>query len=178
MATLAQFVAEWQNFYMLLGGAAATLAGLLFVALSIDATAIHRPGSGHLQGLARVSFTGFLNLLFIALIMIAPHMPIEVIAMELAAVGAVLAWGTLRAWFAGRATLTADDARKDIARSYLQTTVCGLGLIAVSLLLFRGQYRALYWLLAPTAGLLMTAARNAWLLLKLLGARSAKNTEI
>ena len=36
--TLSQALRDWQNFYILAGGASATLAGLMFVAISLGST--------------------------------------------------------------------------------------------------------------------------------------------
>jgi len=40
--TLSQALRDWQNFYILVGGASATLAGLMFVAISLGSTLITR----------------------------------------------------------------------------------------------------------------------------------------
>jgi hypothetical protein len=57
----------WFGFYAVAGGAAATLMGLLFVAVSINAAAILNEARGHLQRLAEQAFQNCATVLLVSL---------------------------------------------------------------------------------------------------------------
>ncbi|HYZ01318.1 MAG TPA: hypothetical protein VFA92_07480, partial [Candidatus Binatia bacterium] len=56
---------SWHDFYLISGGAAAALAGLLFVGLSIHLRVVI--SEAEVRGLARVTLTNFTLLLLVAL---------------------------------------------------------------------------------------------------------------
>lgn len=68
-----QTVAEWQTFYFALGTAAATLTGLLFVAVSLHLDQFSGEGSPKLRAFAFKTLVGFVNLLFLSLYFLVPH---------------------------------------------------------------------------------------------------------
>src|SRR5690349_13241119 len=69
-----QAVAEWQTFYFALGTAAATLTGLLFVAVSLHLDQFAGKDRPDLQRVAYKTLVGFVNLLFISLYFLIPHL--------------------------------------------------------------------------------------------------------
>ncbi len=176
MADFSRGVAEWHNFYLLLGGCTATLAGLLFVALSIDSTAMRRAGNEHLTALASVSFYSYLHLLFISLVMVTPVARQTLVASWLALVGSALAVRSGKGWLDSRAALSCDPDRAAVVRGYVQPFGCAIGFLVIAVLLLARNPFALIWMLAPTAGLLISATRNAWTLLTLLGRRGSVNS--
>jgi hypothetical protein len=66
MDTFAQAVEGWHDFYLMIGAAAATLVGLLFVSLSLNVDAITREANADLRMLAAQTFTRFLNVVMLA----------------------------------------------------------------------------------------------------------------
>lgn len=66
-------LASWDAFATLLGGAAATLMGLLFIAVSINSRAVTEMGDKDARMLAVNTFAGFLFLLVYALYLLVPN---------------------------------------------------------------------------------------------------------
>ena len=81
-------LAGWGNFYVMLGGAAAALTGLIVVAMSLHVRAIAR--SAPHRGLARGSLTGLVGLVVISGFALFPGQTTITFGAEIAAVGAVL----------------------------------------------------------------------------------------
>jgi hypothetical protein len=63
---------DWANFYELLGGTAATLLGLLFVSVSLNAETILGPNHLHSRRLAEQAFQNYLCVIMIALMVFFP----------------------------------------------------------------------------------------------------------
>src|SRR4051794_7023448 len=71
--TFDQLIAEWQTFYFALGTAAATLTGLLFVAVSLHLEQFADKEHPELRTFAFRTLVGFVNLLFLSLYFLVPH---------------------------------------------------------------------------------------------------------
>src|SRR5690349_5744791 len=72
--SFAQAVAEWQTFYFALGTAAATLTGLLFVAVSLHLEQMVGQEHPEIRALAYRTLSGFVHLLFISLYFLMPRL--------------------------------------------------------------------------------------------------------
>jgi hypothetical protein len=72
MRQLADALGQWHDFYMLLGGASATLVGLLFVAASVGAGAFSGVRRGASRMFLSASVIHFSSLLIACLIVLAP----------------------------------------------------------------------------------------------------------
>ena len=66
-------IAGWHDFYMLTAGAAATLLGLLFVAVSLNLRLFTDPSQPRFRADASVTFSSYLYLVLISLIFVAPN---------------------------------------------------------------------------------------------------------
>jgi hypothetical protein len=155
-------IAEWRTLLSVQAEAAATLTGLVFVAVSINSDKIMAfPG---LPGRAGESILQFLEVFFISSVVLVPQQRVKILAMEILLIS-VIAWVTLvvvqvrylrvRAghpwwWFGLRATL-----------GQLAT----LPLILAGLMLFVGQTHALYWLVPGFVFCFAAAVISAWVLL-------------
>lgn len=62
----------WQQFYEMIGGAGATLLGLLFVSVSLNAEQILGPTHKHSKRLAEQAFQNYLAVLMVSLITVFP----------------------------------------------------------------------------------------------------------
>jgi hypothetical protein len=62
----------WFTFFAVTGGAAATLLGLLFVAVSMNAAAVLRDAHGDSQRLAEQAFQNYLTVLLVSLLALFP----------------------------------------------------------------------------------------------------------
>jgi hypothetical protein len=68
---------SWSTFYAVSGGAAATLLGLLFVAVSMNAAAVLRDTHGDSQRLAEQAFQNYLTVLLISLLALFPQIKLS-----------------------------------------------------------------------------------------------------
>jgi Ca2+/Na+ antiporter len=78
----------WHDLYEMLGGAAATLLGLLFVSMSLNAEIILGPGHTHSRRLAEQAFQNYICVLVISLLALFP-------AMSTSSFGQSILWVTL-----------------------------------------------------------------------------------
>src|SRR5215213_1501456 len=97
-ATFAQALGEWTAFYALMGGAAATLLGLLFVALSVRLNIFHQREVADVRDFAAFTFSTFLVAIAVAGLANAPHAHRFTLALSLLLV-CVAAFVTI-AWIA------------------------------------------------------------------------------
>lgn len=72
LTPFAEVTAQWHDFYLLAGTIAATLMGLLFVAISIHWDMVLQESRAHLHAIALEAFGCFLVVSFLALMMLAP----------------------------------------------------------------------------------------------------------
>ncbi len=86
MDAFTQAIEGWHDFYLMIGTAAATLIGLLFVSLSLNVDVITREANADLRVLATQTFTSFIVLMFAVLFLI-PHQVPEGLGLPLLGVG-------------------------------------------------------------------------------------------
>lgn len=82
-----QVLDSWHDFFLLAGTAAVTLAGLLFVAMSIHVDALVKPGRGHFLQLSRAVLGSFLFVMFVSLVLLIPHEKRTMVAVQLMVLG-------------------------------------------------------------------------------------------
>jgi len=83
MDALNEALRGWQNFYFMMGGAAATLAGLMFVALSLGTHLINDKTRDELKIFATPSLIYFISTLMLAGVMLVPIFTPESLALVL-----------------------------------------------------------------------------------------------
>jgi hypothetical protein len=151
---------DWQDFAAMTGGASGGLTGLLFVAISLNATRI----AGH-QGL-RASATQTLLLfiapLIVAAVLLAPGQPDWVIGAELIVLGLAASWGLLRVGRVKHALSDDDKALIAIFNKRGPNVMVMLLFVASGLTLACGQSAGLYLLLPATLVALLSGILNAW----------------
>jgi hypothetical protein len=117
------------EFYEMIGGAAATLLGLLFVSMSMNAEIILGPDHRHSRNLAEQAFRNYLAVLFLSLLTFFPHVTAESFGYTLLSVIAIWgSWAVIRAY----QSMTMRDARESrvtILRRYVPS-VAGYAAIA------------------------------------------------
>jgi hypothetical protein len=153
--------AEWRDFFVMVGGAAAVLSGLVFVALSLNLGSVVRDPTHRYRAIGTLAnFAGVFVLCAVALMGGQHHLAIgtEWLVVSLGA-GAVYVYGYLRARTEGGSQPTLS-----LLRTASGTTMY-LGLIVGSVLLLAGVTAGLY-----IAGLAMVllgvySVSGAWLLL-------------
>ncbi len=166
MHSFNDWLAHWQSFFAAVAAVASTLAGLLFVSLSLNREKISRQADRGLLRLARRSFADFLFTLVIALVVLVPDQGTGGLA------GALLLLGVARAvWLTRQIRELRRTTGKmrpfQVLLEYAFPLFSCVGLLATGTALYRQHWGALYWLVPVVAVLLVTASWNAWSLLLL-----------
>jgi len=155
----------WYPFYALVGGAAATLAGLLFVALSLNRDRFFAHDGKTMLRLAQRCFADYLYVLFISMAFLIPDIPRSVFA------GLLVFWGVRRVY---RLFRHARDAAEAIARKltdphtlreYAFPAFSGLALTLAGVMVGLKHDAWLYLVPFVAIGLCASASWSAWLLL-------------
>jgi hypothetical protein len=178
--TFARALAEWTGFYTLMGSAAATLLGLLFVAVSMRLNIFHQSEVADVRDFAAFTFGTFLVAIAVAGLSIAPHAHRVTLAVSLLMIGIValiaIAW-IARVWI--RLNLSAADSRSGSAPDEWRGSAYLLamsgpyaGLLAAVALLWRSHPGALGWLAVVEGWLLITGTVAAWVMLSHAGGAS------
>lgn len=169
-------IAGWHDFYMLTAGAAATLLGLLFVAVSLNLRLFTDPDHPRLRADAAVTFSSFLYLILISLVIVGPNADADSLGWFLLIYSAIQLVMTQK---------ESDRARRLLREGWrgylleLGPTLCYLGVIVVAIGAILGHTTMLTddWMLPLVATLLGTATGNAWDLLLSVGATQNASDE-
>jgi hypothetical protein len=154
-------IADWGNFLVAETGAAAALAGLIFVAVSINLTKIIEYKG--VAGRAAEALSLLMGVVLIGTCGLAPGQSLRVLGIEILAVGlglwimtSVFHLGQLRGrtrplwWLASRAFLC-----------HMAT----LSFCAAGILLILGHSAGMYWLVSGCVFSFLAATTSAWVLL-------------
>ena len=165
-------VQSWHDFYLMLGAAAATLAGLLFVGLSLHIRVV--VSHPDVRALARVTLTDFIVIVLIALAVLAPENDSIGLFYWMVSLGVTSLVLIARPALSGigRSGRRAIDLRTLVVRFGLSAFafVAGAG---TGVLFATGDYRDGLIGLVPVAVLLLiVAVRNTWDLLVTIADRS------
>ena len=170
-----QLVQEWQVFYATIATSAATLVGLLFVAMSLNLGTFAGHENIGLKKLAGQTLTNYLFIIVFALIFLIPRQGPIGLGVPLICNGL---GGLTRTVFHLRplfSNIPQGISRKDTFVRAAMTVVGFLVLIIVSfLVMVRANAGSLYWLVAPMILLLISASLNTWSLLIRAHEASAK----
>jgi len=153
----------WFEFYAAIGGASATLLGLLFVAVSINASAILSEVHTSSRRLAEQALQNYLTVLLVSLLALFPSLNLS--ELGFATLGLTAVWGVwvlIRLYLALRRP---HDIRVQLLRRQL-SSLLGFGMLAFAALqmaLRRGDSRTLFAIAAII--LLFSATRASWALL-------------
>jgi hypothetical protein len=153
-------MSDWGNFFVAEAGAAAALAGLLFVAVSINLARIL--AFAQLPGRAAETLVVILSVLVVASCGLVPGQGLRVLGSEVVATG-LLAWGiTTRIQYRARENPhPLDHPVARVMTSQLPT----LPFVVGGSLLLAGSPRGLYWLVPGAVLSLAGGVFNAWVLL-------------
>jgi hypothetical protein len=161
-----QALATWQGFYTLLGTVAATLLGLLFVAVSLRLNIFHEQQVRDVRDFALLTFGSFFCLILIAGVFLIPHQNRFGVGLPLILLGLMGASSFIYVGFEFY-HLNADANALPwwLPAAYGLTLLPYLGLMTLGILLLGGHTDALGWLVLVDAGLLTVATFSAWILL-------------
>jgi hypothetical protein len=157
----------WHDFYLLIGGASASLVGLLFVGLSQHLRVVVT--NPEVLRLARRTFLTFLSVVLVAAFALLPGQEPRALGTGLLVIGLVgVASVFPGAW---KRTVNTAGAYGVFLATRVGVNVLGfLGLTAVGLALKVSSMAMLGWLAATVLILVATACYNSWDLLVTLGA--------
>jgi hypothetical protein len=168
METFTQVVEGWHDFYMMMGTSAATLIGLLFVSLSLNADMITRKENADLRVLATHTFGNFMSVLMFAVLFLIPHQVPQGLGLPLLGIGGYGLYNTVSHLLETRRKPPRVWGIGSIARRFAIPTLCFGTLIIIAVSVLLGQTSGLYWLVPVMILLIVAASRNAWdLLLRL-----------
>jgi hypothetical protein len=89
MPSFAASAATWQNLYILIGTAAATLVGLMFVAITFGSGLVKQEASPSVRSFLDPTFTHFVQVLFTSCLVVVPTMHPTLLGSLLIGIGAV-----------------------------------------------------------------------------------------
>lgn len=151
----------WTTMYGATAASSAALAGLLFVALTVNLSRI-LPDAGHVAR-AREALGGLLSLLIIAILILIPGQSRTALGIELLCLGAALT--AVSARFEIRTLRRMPSGRRAHWASRRLTYNAGtVAIIAAGVSLLAGVGGGLYWLCATLPIYFLWSAANAWVL--------------
>jgi hypothetical protein len=121
----------WSNFYEMIGAAAATLLGLLFVSVSVNAQAILGTGRKHPKRLAEQAFQNYLAVLFISLIALFAGLSASGFGYSILGATAIWSFWILTRVYLSLSDPDARESRVQMLRRYIAPLV-GFGLLVYS----------------------------------------------
>jgi len=169
MDAFTQNVQEWETFYATLAGVSATLVGLLFVSLSLNTSFIRGPEGKHLLRIAAQSFSSFLYILTTALVFLIPEQDPFSLGITLIILGG---FGFFRI---ARRVVEAYEEYSPIGKvgqavqEYWLLVLAYGGMILIAVGVLNDNYEILNYLVFVWMSLLVSASRDAWRLLFLVG---------
>lgn len=153
---------DWQPFYSTLASVAATLAGLLFVALSLNLKQLARPEYRLTKRLAIQIFTTYLYVIAISLTFLVPQAGARALAVLLGLTGVVGLLDTARFFSQTRRTAPAGALRGYLSRRVSWYFVEYLGLLAIAGAVFARREASLHWLAVILVVMTVGATMRAW----------------
>ena len=156
---------EWGTFATVVGGAAAGLTGLLFVAVSIRISVIAK--SQELRNRAAQTLALFVTVLFIAVLLSIPDQSSPVLGGEFVALAVLVGGGMLALDRRARVGPGTGDATAHAVASILDVvapnTITSILLVIAGLLLVFGLHAGLDVLVLPVLVALAGGIASAWL---------------
>ena len=152
---------QWNNFFVMVGGGAAALAGLVFIAMSINLPIITRDATHKNRAIA--TLTGFTAVFMICAFALIGNQNYQWIGVEWLVVTLILTITYIRVYF--RATKTGRSSVGLSIGRFIVGTSCYVAQIIGSLLLMSGYVAGLY---VASAAMVLSFAffiSAAWLLI-------------
>jgi hypothetical protein len=164
MTDFSQIVTDWETFYLLTGTAAATLMGLLFVAVSINIEAFHEQARPDMQHFAALTFNCFFYALLVSILFLVPKLSPPGLGIPLLLLGGLgLANAMMQQRRARRIQINGRGT--SIASRFTVPILCLAGLTIIGAGVILQITQSLYGLVPVIIFLLASASVNAWTLL-------------
>jgi hypothetical protein len=153
---------EWYQFYAVIGGASATLLGLLFVVISMNVKATLGRGRGGSNRLAEQAFQNYLAVLMVALVALFPDTSLVTFGRVTLCVTAVwFIWMLVRLYQA--AVQPGERESKFYALRRHLSSLIGFTILVTTALRMALRFGAdLHWFASATIVLLFSATTVSW----------------
>lgn len=164
---LNQMSQDWSGFFSALAQVSGGLVGLVFVALTLNPQKLGAGGDPMLGELARVTFSDFLALLFVSLVLLVPHTTASSVGATILGIGALGVLRIARSLVRLRSHLRPGTGRWHIAQRFVLSVLgyCFLVAVGAALLAAKPDFDVVgSFLFLAVATLLLSASRSAWLL--------------
>jgi hypothetical protein len=176
MSTFAATAATWQNLYMLIGTAAATLVGLMFVAVTFGSNVVKTENTASVRSFLDPTFTHFVQVLFTACLIAVPAMSGTLMGVLLIAIGGLRAAALVQVF---RHMRKAQQAHHDLEFSdwisgIVLPSLCYLALGGTGVAFILGLAAAFSALAVVTIAILMIGVFGAWELMVWLALTRAR----
>jgi hypothetical protein len=165
LENFSQALRDWEVFYSTVSLASVTLAGLLFVSLSLRQDRMKGQSESAIIRLARGSFSDFLYVLMLGLVFLVPHQAPIGLAVALFVLGASRGVGLTRQVIVSLRAASGEFTLRHALREIALPALASLGLLVVGVEVLRNDMVAVYGLVMVVAALLASASWNAWLIL-------------
>jgi hypothetical protein len=161
MTDISPIITTWETFYLLAGTAAATLIGLLFVAISINIDLFHAQSRLDFQIFGALTFNCFFYVLLIALLFLVPGLGKLGVAIPVFLLGSL---GLGNAFWQQRRARRSQIilSETSYAGRFTVPMVCLAGLVIVGLGVFAGYMQSLNLLAVVVFAFLASASVNAY----------------
>lgn len=156
---------SWHDFYVTMGTSSASLIGLLFVALSINADAINGSSRDDLRAFAEQAFASFSTVLLIAVVFLIPSGGPGSTGIAYIGFGVLGGARMVRRAPAIWRSMRQGRLGEFMFWRFALPAAALAGLVAAGVGLLVGEPSALYWLVWVIISLLVSAARSSWDLL-------------
>jgi len=154
------FLGSWQNFYMIIGTAAATLTGLMFVATSLESH-LATLNAG-ISAFNSPTVVHFCVVLLLAVMLSSPWEAFSILAYLLGLVGLGVALYLINIMRRMRRVPQYQTPRKDWLWYFILPLNAYIALIVAALALPASPAPALYLVSATMVALLFLGIRNSW----------------
>jgi hypothetical protein len=164
-------IAEWHDFFAAVAGVAATLVGLLFVALALNPAVMADDGPAGLRTWAGQTFHSFLMVLVFALVILIPDPGAVGLGLPVLILGV---WGVARVFIDARQVRGDPDPEwhgRPVLTRFASPLSGYVIAVWVGTQVLQGDADAVGWLVATVFFLMMSAASNCWDLLREIGDR-------
>jgi len=156
-------LADWENFYVMTGSAAAGLTGLTFVVIALAADDAHRVNAVGLRAFVTPTIVHFGAVLALAAFLSMPHHSVLSIGLGLGAAGiAGLTYIGFVALSISRIAINYVPVREDWIWNVVLPTVAYGALLATAFLIWQRPEQSMYAVAAVSVLLMFIGIHNAW----------------
>ena len=161
MLIAAAAVSEWSEFFVAMAGATAALAGLVFVAISINIERILQLDG--VPELGMVTLLLLVGVLVVSMLGLIPDQADHAFGIEVLV--QALLWSFLIATFTTRSMASLKEGKGRYPSRVVLPLFGTVPYLVGAVLLILGADSAMYWVFAGMLGAILAAVMNAWILL-------------